>query len=292
MVTPRGNTPIAPTHKMVPSTKATHRSKHNYHRQKHSGQQKLFSRPPSSYNPTPDVVISSRLPLQPDPDNTFGSSVMLQTPPRSLEPGHQALVSPIVSETMTYYSITSPAGEDEDNDEGTAKQDGRTTIQLIVNTKLGEDVINLNEVTDSEYESSAVWVTRRCGQSSEDKKQPKKNTFSKRFLGHRCSTEAVSGSFQETKKSKTMSSKSKRGPGGESRKQQPKYASPRHASATPAPALKMKNALQEVWKEARRKAFDRTSFSNTNPTQPPTSSSANISSGDNCLVAPDIESHI
>ena len=36
----------------------------------------------------------------------------------------------------------------------------RPTIQLIVNTKLGEDIINLNEVTDSEYESS-VWVSRR-----------------------------------------------------------------------------------------------------------------------------------
>ncbi|VDK20228.1 unnamed protein product [Taenia asiatica] len=70
-----------------------------------------------------------------------------------------SIASPIVSEcaAMPYhYSATTPLLQ-----EDTQKPSSdRPTIQLIVNTKLGDDVINLNEVTDSEYESS-VWVSRR-----------------------------------------------------------------------------------------------------------------------------------
>ncbi|VDD76889.1 unnamed protein product [Mesocestoides corti] len=70
-----------------------------------------------------------------------------------------SIASPFVSEApMSYhYSATTPTTQ-EDFQKPTAAE--RPTIQLIVNTKLGEDVINLNEVTDSEYESS-VWVSRR-----------------------------------------------------------------------------------------------------------------------------------
>lgn len=70
-----------------------------------------------------------------------------------------SISSPIVTESSTqpyHYSAAAPTVSDEIQ----KPPSDRPTIQLIVNTKLGEDVINLNEVTDSEYESS-VWVSRR-----------------------------------------------------------------------------------------------------------------------------------
>lgn len=67
-----------------------------------------------------------------------------------------SIASPIVCEaSMVSYHYSAAAAPLEDT-----QMAERPTIQLIVNTKLGEDVINLNEVTDSEYESS-VWVSRR-----------------------------------------------------------------------------------------------------------------------------------
>ncbi|CDS43254.1 ankyrin repeat domain containing protein 50 [Echinococcus multilocularis] len=69
------------------------------------------------------------------------------------------IASPVVSESAAmphHYSAATPILKEDIQ----KPSSDRPTIQLIVNTKLGEDVINLNEVTDSEYESS-VWVSRR-----------------------------------------------------------------------------------------------------------------------------------
>ncbi|KAM3180400.1 hypothetical protein ACTXT7_016356, partial [Hymenolepis weldensis] len=103
----------------------------------------LSQRPPS-FSTVEDLPSSANQNMEAPANLTFSGA---------------AIASPIVTEPSSqpyHYSATSALPQ-EDIQKPSSE---RPTIQLIVNTKLGEDIINLNEVTDSEYESS-VWVSRR-----------------------------------------------------------------------------------------------------------------------------------
>ncbi|KAL7060140.1 hypothetical protein AAHC03_09272 [Spirometra sp. Aus1] len=297
-----------------------------------------FPVPVATATRTPDTGAAAA-----DTSNTYCSSA-LQTPPQSLEPGQHVLSSPILNDCMTYYTASTvgpsflpPPAPHGPPPAGAFVPSALSRDQhALVNTKLGEDAITLNEVTDSEYEAS-VWVSRRgVGDAltnpvtapeangglakrlqSSDRPSPRSPTAEqplkeataasastkkirqfglntgKRKTGLATAAATTSGAVVDESKSMSKSGRSKGGseeqkvtagtsavPSSSSSSKHtsallPKFSSPGHGGSS---GLKMRNVLQEAWKGARRRAFEKSSSSTVAAAAAATAAAASPSS--------------